>query len=801
MKKALGILLILALLLSAVPALAGDSAFDTDITFENQTYHLTLEGIEIQDGQMTITIGGFGSTIPFRNNNLVVIGWAAAVFNGQEVRADTVNIKGDGSYAFAFARGDMPQAVLVYPYEDENHPVTLWQEGTDDGGADAGGEGIPEALVGTWRGTGTPKGGGTSIDLTIAIEADGSGEYTFVQGDYTESYPFSVSSADSRFSVDIPADNALGIVGCEGDYALEGGVLKLDITTRFSSGGSYAYTAECEKAAGEPAEEPSEEPSEEPADAPEAEGAALAVGDTVILGRYDQDNDASNGAEPIEWRVLKIDGDDATLITVYSLDAMSYDDASEDVTWETCRLRRWLNDNFLNAAFTDAERAMLETVTVRAAGNPQYACDAGNDTQDVVFLLSIDEVETLFPSDEAQIAYATETAKANGAWLGSDNGASWWWLRSPGSGNDRAAGVKSVGSVRYDGDSVTAADSAVRPAVVARISALGGLAAPAEPEAEPEEAPDVEPEAAPEEAPETAPEEAPETAPDPQALIGEVLDALGDDAYRAVYEALSAGEVVEKGSKGDVARGVQQTLIAFGQDISADGSVGPKTIAALNAVQEGFGMAPTEALDADGYAALLPRLLAAVDEDAADELVRPAFDDGEYDYMRGCTLALQGRFYSAKRAFEESGWSDWEARAEACVQAWPKNGQLYKNSAVKGSGTELIVKVYADPDVAKLIKIYTQDGTLARTLFIGGEGKASTSLPGGTYVIKEGTGSTWYGEAEAFGSEGYYEIMTFGDESEVELRSGRSYTITINVQEANPDADDVGSAYESWGDF
>ena len=108
---------------------------------------------------------------------------------------------------------------------------------------------IPDDLAGTWHGTGTPKGGGPSIDLSATINADGTGDYTFIQSDYTESYPFTISASDNTFSVDIPQDNLLNISKCEGTYTFEDGVLHLDITTTFASGSSYSYTAECTKAA------------------------------------------------------------------------------------------------------------------------------------------------------------------------------------------------------------------------------------------------------------------------------------------------------------------------------------------------------------------------------------------------------------------------------------------------------------------------------------------------------------------------------------------------------------------------
>jgi hypothetical protein len=94
------------------------------------------------------------------------------------------------------------------------------------------------------------------------------------------------------------------------------------------------------------------------------------------------------------------------------------------------------------------------------------------------------------------------------------------------------------------------------------------------------------------------------------------------------------------------------------------------------------------------------------------------------------------------------------------------------------------------------------DGEKLLIVGLGGTGKAKTSLPAGTYIIKDGTGKNWYGEEEAFGSEGYYEIMTFGNgQQEVQLKKNYSPTITVNVQENNPDAEGVGSDWESWSDF
>lgn len=106
---------------------------------------------------------------------------------------------------------------------------------------------LPEELVGLWTGTGEPEGGGSPISLEVTVNADATGEYTFKQEGYTESYPFTLEKEDNSFNVNIPADNKLGISSCGGTYEYSDGTLTLKIKTEFTSGGSYAYTAVCTK--------------------------------------------------------------------------------------------------------------------------------------------------------------------------------------------------------------------------------------------------------------------------------------------------------------------------------------------------------------------------------------------------------------------------------------------------------------------------------------------------------------------------------------------------------------------------
>lgn len=184
----------------------------------------------------------------------------------------------------------------------------------------------------------------------------------------------------------------------------------------------------------------------------------------IIFGAYEQDNNTSNGKEDIEWLVLEVKDGKALVISKYALDCKQYNTNKTSVTWETCTLRRWLNNDFINAAFSADEKAMISTVTVSADENPRYSTNPGNATQDQVFLLSITEANKYFSSNSARQCEPTDFAFANGA-KGIYSGYCWWWLRSPGNDQLDAAFVNIGGDVFELGINVDYDDLAVRPAM------------------------------------------------------------------------------------------------------------------------------------------------------------------------------------------------------------------------------------------------------------------------------------------------------------------------------------------------
>ncbi len=169
-------------------------------------------------------------------------------------------------------------------------------------------------------------------------------------------------------------------------------------------------------------------------------------GDTIKFGAYEQDNDYSNGREAIEWVVLEKTKKSLLVISKYALDQVSYNTQKTGVTWETCTLRKWLNENFYSKAFNKTEQGLIKTVTLENFDNPKYNTSGGNDTKDKVFLLSLFDMRNsdygfsndYSAKDENRRCAATAYAITRGVATSSayktkdgENGCH-WRLRSPG---------------------------------------------------------------------------------------------------------------------------------------------------------------------------------------------------------------------------------------------------------------------------------------------------------------------------------------------------------------------------------
>lgn len=167
----------------------------------------------------------------------------------------------------------------------------------------------------------------------------------------------------------------------------------------------------------------------------------VSIGDIITFGNYEQDNDLGNGPEPIEWIVLDVQEGKVLLLSRYCLDAMEYSNEYSPTTWETGLIRKWLNNDFINGAFSDQEQdAVLVTLVDNSAAQGQgytvLTLAAQNDTEDRIFLLSYHEAyELYFQDNKSRICSPTPYAVARGAWdtaqfFNPDQHIGLWWLRS-----------------------------------------------------------------------------------------------------------------------------------------------------------------------------------------------------------------------------------------------------------------------------------------------------------------------------------------------------------------------------------
>lgn len=118
--------------------------------------------------------------------------------------------------------------------------------------------------------------------------------------------------------------------------------------------------------------------------------------DIVKFGSYPQSDASGNTKEPIEWIVLDRQRDKALLLSKYILDFKCYNDDYKDVTWETCTLRNWLNNDFYFKAFSSDEQKKIQTTNITNNDNLYYGTNGGNNINDKVFCLSAEEVRKYF---------------------------------------------------------------------------------------------------------------------------------------------------------------------------------------------------------------------------------------------------------------------------------------------------------------------------------------------------------------------------------------------------------------------
>lgn len=175
---------------------------------------------------------------------------------------------------------------------------------------------------------------------------------------------------------------------------------------------------------------------------------------------------------PMEWLVLESDSHSgkALLLSKYAVDWESFSNCpflmtKWDTSWEESYQKEWLNGDFYNESFTEAEKEQILSVTLEDAGEKA--------TPDKVFLLSADQVKKYFSSPETAVAYEPMINSVNAT--GKEESpidigcyTTCWWTRTSGKTKDVVMCV-SPGGELYEEPSGSD-EIGVRPAVWVKLS-------------------------------------------------------------------------------------------------------------------------------------------------------------------------------------------------------------------------------------------------------------------------------------------------------------------------------------------
>ena len=104
------------------------------------------------------------------------------------------------------------------------------------------------------------------------------------------------------------------------------------------------------------------------------------------------------------------------LFSAFGIAARPYHQTSENVTWEACDLRKWLNTEFYNTAFNEDEKSRMLLSHLDNSDNDEYGTSGGNNTDDIVFLLSLKEAQQYSHKVERWVR-ATPYALSNGVYV------------------------------------------------------------------------------------------------------------------------------------------------------------------------------------------------------------------------------------------------------------------------------------------------------------------------------------------------------------------------------------------------
>ena len=173
----------------------------------------------------------------------------------------------------------------------------------------------------------------------------------------------------------------------------------------------------------------------------------------------------------IRWRVLDVRKDTALVISEKILETRAFNEEFNSITtWGNCSMRQYLNGEFLSTFGEDDRKNIIEK-EVGNRGNHWYEIENEEDTNDKVFLLSIEEADMYFGNSYDYIneighyyslskddyvkgdfmTHITNDHDSKRIARDEHDWAGWWWLRTTGEDHTSIALVDSNGRIDVEG--------------------------------------------------------------------------------------------------------------------------------------------------------------------------------------------------------------------------------------------------------------------------------------------------------------------------------------------------------------
>lgn len=180
--------------------------------------------------------------------------------------------------------------------------------------------------------------------------------------------------------------------------------------------------------------------------------------------------------EPITWNIMSNEGGSYFVVSNSLLDSLRYNknDGSYPNDYSGSEIKRWLNNDFYNAAFALGDSYVQSTVVDNSASTTDSQSNKYNfsNTEDKVFLPSYQDYKNSnygFSIGNTRTCKTTDWARARGAIYDSyseRSGNGYYWIRSPYyySGNAYAWAINNEGTFSYG--SVDDTFRCARPSIV-----------------------------------------------------------------------------------------------------------------------------------------------------------------------------------------------------------------------------------------------------------------------------------------------------------------------------------------------